>query len=519
MGVATARLSRRALAGRTPILPARAPERCGIVHLGLGSFHRAHQAVYTARALDHEPGPWGIAGVAWRSRAVVEAMRAQDGLYSVLSLGGAEGSRPAVVGVHGELLVAAEEPEAVVARLASADTRIATLTITEHGYAARPALDGGCALDTDLAAIRADLAGGPPSTAMGLLARGLQQRHRGHGEPMAIVSCDNVAANGEHARSLVLDFVALLPDPDAADLHAWVSREVGFPSTMVDRIVPAPQPAHRELVADLLGLRDDAAVVAEPFSAWVLEDRFPGGRPRWEAAGAAFSDDVASHEQLKLRLLNATHSLLAYLGLLAGARTIADAIALPEIRAAAEHAIERDLLPTIVAPAGVDLARYVDDLMARFANEALEHRTSQVASDGSQKLPVRVGPVIAQHAAAGVVPRGLALVVAAWVRCTATPDGYDVAALGAIADPRGEELRSLGARLRDSSRARGRGLRARDLRAGDRGDVRRSRRRAARRARSPRLARRDRGGDPVSQPRPSPRDPGDAPPSARGSAS
>ena len=448
--IATARLSRRALGGRIATVPARAPDAAGIVHLGLGSFHRAHQAVYTARALDHEPGPWGIVGVASRSRAVVEAMRAQDGLYSVLELG-PEQRAPLVVGVHSELLVAADEPAAVVARLASADTRIATLTITERGYSARPA---GRAIDTspaiDLGAVRADLRGAPPSTAIGLLARGLQARWRGHGEPLAIVSCDNVARNGEHTRRLVLAFVALLEDSDAAELHAWIEREIAFPSTMVDRIVPAPQPSHRARVAELLGLGDEAAVVAEPFSMWVLEDSFPGGRPRWEAAGASFSDEVQRYEQLKLRLLNATHSLLAYLGLLAGARTIAEAIALPEIRAAAEHLIERDLLPTLDAPAAVDLPRYVAQLMARFGNGALEHRTRQVAADGSQKLPVRVGPAVLEQAAAGIVPRGLALVVAAWIRCLATPDGGDEAGPGAVDDPRAAQLRSLGRRARDS---------------------------------------------------------------------
>ncbi len=446
MRAAPARLSRRALAGRTPILPARAPERTGIVHLGLGSFHRAHQALYTARALELEGGPWGIAGVAWRSRSVVEAMHASGGLYSILELG-PEQRAPLVVGVHTELLVAAHEPEEVIARIAQGDTRIATLTITEHGYTALPATG---ALDTGLADVRADLAGALPSTAIGLLARGLQARRRAHGEPLAIVSCDNVVRNGEHARRLVLDFVAHLPDSDAAELHGWIEREVAFPSTMVDRIVPATQPAHLKLVAELLGLDDDAAVVAEPFSMWVLEDRFPGGRPRWEAAGAVFSDEVDRYEQLKLRLLNATHSLLAYLGLLAGARTIAGALAMPEIRAAAEHLIELDLVPGLDAPAAVDVPRYVDELMARFANAALGHRTSQVASDGSQKLPVRVGSAALDRLRAGAVPRGLALVVAAWIRCLATPGSYAAPASGTVEDPRRMELESLGRLLPDS---------------------------------------------------------------------
>ncbi|MGI9099928.1 MAG: mannitol dehydrogenase family protein [Solirubrobacteraceae bacterium] len=445
LGSATARLTRRGLGGRRPV-PADAPAQAGIVHLGLGSFHRAHQAIYTARALEREAGPWGIAGVAHRSRRVTDALRAQDGLYCVLELGGAE-LAPLVVGVHTELLVAADAPGAVVARLADPGTRIATLTVTEQGYTAGAGTGG---LDTELAAVRADLGGAPPSTTIGLLARGLQQRWRGHGEPMAIVSCDNVGRNGEHTRALVLEFVGLLPEPDAAELRGWIERSIAFPSTMVDRIVPATRPEHRVRAAELLGLDDAAPVVAEPFHMWVLEDRFPGGRPRWEAAGAIFSDEVERYEQLKLRLLNATHSLIAYLGLLAGEPSIARAIARPEIRAAAEHVIHDELRPTLDAPAGVDVPRYVDELFARFANAALDHRACQVASDGSAKLPARITGAVLHHTGRGVVPRALALTVAAYVRCLATPGAYDAARLGATADPQRDRLEELGRRARDS---------------------------------------------------------------------
>jgi fructuronate reductase len=182
----------------------------------------------------------------------------------------------------------------------------------------------------------------------------------------------------------------------------------------------------------------------------VLEDRFPAGRPRWEAAGAIFSDEVARYEQLKLRLLNATHSLIAYLGLLAGERSIAEAIARPEIRAAAEHLIHDELAPTLDAPAEIDVPRYVDELFARFANAALDHRTCQVASDGSAKLPVRITAAVLHHTARGAVPRVLALTVAAYVRCLATPGSYDAGRLGAIADPERERLEGLGRRARDS---------------------------------------------------------------------
>lgn len=444
-GAAPARLTRRSLGGRVAV-PAQAPAQAGIVHLGLGSFHRAHQAVYTARALDREAGPWGIVGVAHRSRRVTDALHAQDGLYSVLELGGADAA-PLVVGVHTELLVAADQPDAVVARLADPATRIATLTVTEQGYTARA--DTGT-LDTANPRVEADLGGAPPTTTIGLLAQGLRERWRGHAEPMAIVSCDNVARNGEHTRALVLEFAGLLREPDAAELRAWIERSVAFPSTMVDRIVPATRAEHRARAAQLLGLHDGAPVVAEPFSAWVLEDRFPGGRPRWEAAGAVFSDELERYEQLKLRLLNATHSLVAYLGLLAGERSIADAIARPEIRAAAEHVIHVELRPTFEAPAEVDVSRYVDGLFGRFANAALDHRTCQVASDGSAKLPARITAAVLHHTARGVVPRALALTVAAYIRCLATAGAYDAARLGAIADPERERLQQLARRARDS---------------------------------------------------------------------
>jgi fructuronate reductase len=443
-GALTVPLTRRGLGGQAPV-PAHAPVQAGIVHLGLGSFHRAHQALYTARALQHEPGPWGIVGVANRSHRVRDALRAQDGLYCVLELGAAP---PAalVVGVHSELLVAADEPLAVVARIADPGTRIATLTVTEQGYTARAA---GGGLDTDSAQVRADLAGTPPRTTIGLLARGLQRRWRGHAEPMTIVSCDNVARNGDHTRALVLEFVALLAEPDAVELRAWIEQSIGFACTMVDRIVPATQPEHRARVAELVGLHDAAPVAAEPFSMWVLEDRFPAGRPRWEAAGAIFSEEVERYEQLKLRLLNATHSLIAYLGLLAGARSIAQAIARPEIRRAAEHAMDDELRPSLQAPAQVDVGRYVEALFARFANAAVDHRVRQVASDGSAKLPVRITGAVLHHLDCGVVPRMLALTVAAYIRCLATPDAYDAGRLGAVADPERDRLEELGRRVRD----------------------------------------------------------------------
>jgi fructuronate reductase len=415
----TARLSHRSLAA-VPHAPGRRPHEAGIVHLGLGNFHRAHQAVYTARALDAAPGPWGVVGVASRSRRVVEAMRTQDGLYTVLSLA-PHSVPPLVVGVHTELLVAADQPEEVVARLADPRTRIVTLTVTEEAYA-------------------------PSSPTIALLARGLERRLQAHAEPLAVVSCDNLPANGERTRALVLEAVETL----GGELRDWTARSVAFPATMVDRIVPATDDGHRALVPELLGVEDAVPVPAEPFSMWVLEDRFPAGRPQWEAAGAIFSDEVGRYEDLKLRLLNGTHSLIAYLAILAGARTIAEALERREIRLAAEHVMRQEYLPTVIVPSGLDVERYMEDLLARFANPALGHRASQVASDGSLKLPARITGAVLDHHAAGRVPRLIGLTVAAYIRCLCTPDCYDATAQGTIHDPYGERLRQLGRRARDS---------------------------------------------------------------------
>jgi fructuronate reductase len=391
-----------------PRVPRARPADAAIVHLGLGSFHRAHQAVYTARALDVEEGPWGIVGVAMRSRAVVDAMRAQDGLYSVLSLD-RDAAEPLVVGVHTGVLVAAKQADEVVARIADARTRIVTITVTEAGYK-------------------------PPAIPIALLARALERRLRDHGEPLAVVSCDNVRRSGERTRALVLELV------DGA-VREWAASSVAFPATMVDRIVPATADAHRAQAAQLLGVRDAVPVPAEPFSMWVLEDRFPGGRPRWEAAGVIFSDEVERYEVLKVRLLNATHSLIAYLGLLAGARFIAEAVAVPEIRDVAVRAMRDELLPTVEVPSGLDAQEYMRRVVARFENPATGHRTAQVASDGSLKLPERLGGAVRRHLAAGHVPRLLALAVAGFACCIEMDD---------VRDPvrgRGRDARSLAASL------------------------------------------------------------------------
>jgi fructuronate reductase len=392
----------------------------GIVHLGLGAFHRAHQAVFTERAaqLTGETR-WGIAGISQRSAAVKNQLAPQDGLYSVLTRGTDETSIE-VIGSIREVLTAPEDPDAVVARIANDATAVVTLTVTEKGY--RAASGGG--LDLSDPEIQADLTGRPPRTVVGQLAAGLARRT---GEPLTILSCDNLVANGPFLQRLVREYA------DAAGLKGEQFDAAAFPASMVDRIVPATTDADRDEAARLLGVRDEAVVVAEPFLQWVIEDHFAGARPAWDTAGAVFTADVAPWEQAKLRMLNATHSMLAYLGALRGYETIAEAVRDDELAAAARELIRADVIPTLTPPDGLDLPSYGESVLERFANPALKHKTTQVAMDGSVKLPVRLLGTIHDRLAADAEPVQAALAVAAWMVYVARSTTVD--------DPQAERLK------------------------------------------------------------------------------
>lgn len=421
----------------------------GIVHFGIGAFHRAHQAVYTERAAaaDGETR-WGILGVTGRTDAVARQLQPQDCLYGVLEKSASD-TRLQLISSVRDVAWPGRDSEKVVATLAAATTHLATLTITEKGYLRAP--DGSIDLSLpavlhDLALIDVELRGDAPNgaadgasesggadasasqTPIGLLVRGLARRHRNGGGAFSVVSCDNMVDNGGVTRRLVESLAAALPaGTEAAAFRQWLAASVTFPSTMVDRIAPATTDADRAEALELLGLLDDALVVAEPFSQWVIEDDFAGPRPAWQKAGAILTDDVAPYEMVKLRTLNATHSLLAWLGALSGHRTIAAAVGDERLRALAVSVIDDDILPTLTAPAGIDLAEYRDSVLERFANPSLAHTTAQVAMDGSQKLPVRILGTVADRLAAGATPRGLALVVAAWISYVAAstvPGGH-----------------------------------------------------------------------------------------------
>jgi fructuronate reductase len=383
----------------------------GIVHLGLGAFHRAHQAVYTERAMSASgTTQWGICAAAQRSRTVLDELEPQDGLYTVVERGPTTGFR--VFAPIRELLFAASQPDVLTSRIAAASTHVVTVTVTEKGYRHDPVTRR---LDLTDEQIRADAAGRPPVTVVGQLVRAMQARHRNNVGPLTVVCCDNLTSNGATLRGLVDDFCSLLPVGDQPVLRSWIDDFVTFPSTVVDRITPATTRADRSEVGDYLGLDDEGAVITEPFSQWVLEDSFAAARPAWESAGAIFTSDVLPYESLKLRLLNGSHSALAYLGLLAGYEYVAEFVEVDGV-AAFVRALMGEAAATVSAPSSVDVDDYEQQLLRRFANPGLRHRLAQIAIDGSQKLPPRLVATVRDARAAGVEPVASVLGLAAWMR-------------------------------------------------------------------------------------------------------
>ena len=386
----------------------------GIVHLGIGAFHRAHQAVANDAALaaGGELG-WGICGVSLRQPETRDALQPQAGLYTLaLRDADAQGQprqRLQLVGSVIELLVAPEDPAAVLARIAAPSTRIVSLTITEKGYHHDPA-SGQLRLDD--ADVQHDLAQPEaPRTALGFLVQGLALRRQRGLPPLTLLSCDNLPANGHLLQGLVLA-MAQQRDPALAD---WIGTHCRFPACMVDRIVPRTTDADREQVGAALGLHDAWPVLGEHFLDWVIEDRFAAGRPAWEQGGARFVEDVAPFELAKLRLLNGTHSTLAYLGAMAGLQTVDQAVREPTLRELIAQMMAQEIAPTLPATPGLDLADYSRRILARYANPALQHRLRQIAMDGSQKLPQRLLATVRQRLAHGAPFQRLALAVAGWL--------------------------------------------------------------------------------------------------------
>lgn len=378
----------------------------GIVHLGVGAFHRAHMAVMTDEAIAAGDIGWGILTASLRSPETRDALRPQAWLYTVATQA-PEVERLRVVGSIADVLVAPEDPERLVAAMADPRVRIVSLTVTEKGYCRDPATG---ALDEAHPDIVHDLARPrQPRSAPGFLVAALAERRAAGVPPFTVLSCDNLPANGRATHGVIARLATLI-DPA---LGAFIHHHVACPSSMVDRIVPATTDADRARVSAALGVEDAWPVMAEPFSQWVIEDRFPLGRPRWELAGAQFVGDVEPFELMKLRLLNGAHSTLAYLGLLAGYETVANASADPALARAVE-ALWDEVRPTVPPPEGTDLRVYCHGLLDRFRNPAIRHRLAQIAMDGSQKLPQRILAPIRDNLASGRSIGNAALAIAAF---------------------------------------------------------------------------------------------------------
>jgi len=408
---------------RAPLNPTQL--RPGILHIGLGAFHRAHQAIYTEDAMAQSGGDWGIVGVSLRSREIVDALIAQDMLYSV-TVQNTNSESIRVVASIIKAFAASVDPDTVLRYLADPTIRIVSLSVTEKAYGL-DATTGG--LDRAHPAVRHDLqTPARPIGVIGYIVEGLARRRAAGMPPFTVLCCDNLPSNGEVVRRLVLDMAR---ERDSA-LADWIADAVTFPSTMVDRIVPAATEATRERASALLGVADQLALETEPFSQWVIEDRFVSGRPDWAAAGVLFVEDIAPYEKMKLRLLNGAHSLIAYLGQLHGLEYVRDVMADPS-HAARVRAHMQAAAATLDPVPGIVIADYIEQLLARLSNPAIAHRTAQIAMDGSQKMPQRIFAPTLDALAAGRAIDSFATVTALWLAFLRCQDRID--------DPRAAELR------------------------------------------------------------------------------
>lgn len=378
----------------------------GILHFGAGAFHRAHQAWFVERVLERDPR-WGICGVSLRSADVRNALAEQANLYT-LAIRDDEISYQ-VMGALRELLVAPENPQAVLDRMCAPSTHVVTLTVTEKGYC----LAGDGSLDLSHPDIRHDLQNAhAPRSVVGFIAEALRRRREGQLEPFAVVSCDNLMDNGTKLAHATTQFARELD----ATLAGWIEREVFFPRTMVDSITPATTDELKSAVEHALGVEDRWPVQREAFVQWVIERGFRGETPDWASAGATLTNDVGGYERAKLRLLNAAHSTLAYTGLLCGYRTVAEAMRDDRLRTAVERLMTDDILPSLQPPADLDLHAYIRAILGRFRNPNMRHALAQIAMDGTQKLPIRILSTVHDALASGKPVDRLCLPLAAWMR-------------------------------------------------------------------------------------------------------
>ena len=399
----------------------------GIVHLGLGAFHKAHQAFYTDAAMASDGGDWKIIGVSMRNEKIAANFNAQDGLFTLVDRG-TSGATAQIIGSIAQAFCASSQPEKVLAALCEPSMRVVTITVTEKGYGIDRASGG---VDLQNPVITHDLEqANAPVGALGLLVAALRSRRANGCAPFTVLCCDNLPDNGAFVRNGLIDFA----NQWDADLAGWIAEHVACPSSMVDRITPAQTPATCALAQELTGTEDILAIETESFHQWVIEDHFPTGRPAWEAAGAIFTDDVAPFEKMKLRLLNGSHSLIAYLGVLHGKTYVRDVMADPNLVALVRDHLKA-AMATLPPMPDMDLAQYCDDLIERFRNPNIAHETFQIATDGSEKLPQRIFAPAVDALAADQLLHAFTLASAVWM-------WFCRSEVHEINDPRAELLRA-----------------------------------------------------------------------------
>ena len=389
----------------------------GIVHIGVGGFHRAHEAVYTDDLIGQgRADEWGICGVGLRpeDRAMRDALVPQDCLYTVMTRS-AEGDEARIIGSLARYLFAPEEEQAVRDALASPQTRIVSLTITESGYGLENAAQ--------------------PGSVFLLLADALRARRSAGVPAFTVLSCDNLPDNGDVAKRALL---ASTPDTDLAH---WIAQNAAFPNSMVDRITPQTTDADRKLVQAEFGVEDAWPVVCEPFTQWIIEDDFCNGRPPWENAGAQFVPDVAPYEAMKLGLLNGSHFFIAYLGFLAGFATVPELMADPEFRAAVRRMMDDEVSPLLPAVPGIDLEDYKATLVHRFDNPAIKDQITRLCLNGSGKFPQYLLPSLQRALRAGRPHPLMTLALAGWLRYLTGMD--EQGRSYPVDDPRAAELTAL----------------------------------------------------------------------------
>ncbi|PCI54261.1 MAG: D-mannonate oxidoreductase [Alphaproteobacteria bacterium] len=404
--------------------------RTGVMHLGCGSFHRTHQAVYTDLALERSGGNWMIEAVSMRSGNIASSLNPQDGLYTHVERG-AQNPTAHIIGSIKKVHVLPNIRKKIIGLMLRKNIRIISLTVTEKAYCLNLETGG---LDLENSEIVHDLNSlSFPRTVPGILVAALNECRNTGKAPFTILSCDNLANNGRVLRRIICDF-AKIKKPELAE---WIKETVKFPSTMVDRITPAPTSKTISDASELSGLTDFSPVESEPFSQWVIEDNFPEGRPDWHGEGLVFTSDVSPHEEMKLRMLNGTHSMLAYSGIITGQKYVKDVMAVPVHAQMVRHYLNA-AKNTIQPIKGLDLNLYANQLYERFANPAIAHKLEQIAMDGTQKIPQRIASAASDALELGLDIGAFSFAIASWMRyCTGRDD---LNRPFKIIDPRAEEI-------------------------------------------------------------------------------